>query len=408
MKIYQVGGSVRDKLMHKEPHDIDYVVTQSTVEEMLSLGYKQVGKSFPVFLHPETKCEYALARKEIKTGDKHTDFEFIFTPDITLEEDMARRDFTCNAIAMDVESGKIIDCYGGVNDIASRTLRHVNSEHFPEDPLRVLRMCRFAAQLDFRVAPETMELASTMVSKGMLSHLSGERIWQEIYKAMQSKNFDIFITTAKECGALKAILPEVDKLFTTPEKPEHHPEKNSGDHTLLCLKNVALESPKIKFAVLLHDIGKSVTPKDILPAHHYHDRNGIPIISSICNRLRVPNEYRDFAILCCRHHMKLHLAIQMRKGTLTDFVDSIKSKNIEDFIKVCRADFYGRQKEISAEEAAFFEQQSNYFRQASSVIKAIKAQDMPNFAKLPKDKSFKDKYREYKINRLSQALKSER
>ncbi len=407
MKIYQVGGFVRDKTMNLPSHDIDYVVVGSTIEEMLSLGFKQVGKDFPVFINPENGSEYALARKEQKSGNRHGDFRFEFSPSISLKEDLIRRDFTCNALALDSDTHQIIDYFNGQQDIRDGILRHI-SPHFIEDPLRVLRMCRFAAQLNFKIAPETMSLARQMVKEDMLANLSAERIWQEIYRALETKNFDIFITTMQDCGALEKILPEVAALFATPERLDYHPEGNSGVHTLLCLKNIAGQSPKIKFATLLHDIGKTLTPKDALPHHPGHDKAGIELIKDICSRLKVPNEYKTFALLCCRHHMKLHLASEMRKGTLTDFVDSIGSKDIEDFIKVCHADFYGRQKEISAEEAAFFEQQSNYFRQASSVIKAIKAQDMPNFAKLPKDKSFKDKYREYKINRLTQALKSER
>ena len=237
MKIYEVGGCVRDKLLGKEANDFDHVITGATSNEMLRLGFKQVGKNFPVFL--KNGQEYALARQEIKTGDKHYDFKFIFTPDITLQQDLERRDFTCNALAYDKENDKIIDYHNGINDIKNKILRHVNSAHFPEDPLRVLRMCRFSAQLDFTIVPETLDLAKSMVSQGMLAHLSAERIWQEIYKALETPHFDKFILSMRECGALKDILPELDEMFSTPENPKTHPEGNVGAHTILAIQYVA-------------------------------------------------------------------------------------------------------------------------------------------------------------------------
>ena len=216
MKIYQVGGAVRDKLMNRSPQDIDYVVVSSTPEEMLNKGFKQVGKNFPVFINPTNKCEYALARKEIKTGNKHTDFKFIFDESVSLEEDLMRRDFTCNAIALDEETSQIIDPFNGANDIKNKILKHINSKHFIEDPLRILRMCRFAAQLNFDIAPKTFLLATQMVSDGLLKYLSPERIWQEILKALQTNNFELFITAAQQCGALQQILPEIVSLFSIP------------------------------------------------------------------------------------------------------------------------------------------------------------------------------------------------
>lgn len=404
MKIYQVGGSVRDKLMHIPSHDIDYVVVGSTVDEMLSLGFKQVGKNFPVFIEPQSGSEYALARKEQKSGNKHSDFRFEFSPSISLKEDLIRRDFTCNALALDSDTNQIIDYFNGQQDIKDGILRHI-SPHFIEDPLRVLRMCRFAAQLNFKIATETMSLARQMVKDDMLSHLSAERIWQEIYRALETKNFDIFITTMKDCGALDKIMPEVSALFTTPERLDYHPEGNSGEHTLLCLKNVALQSPKIKFATLLHDIGKTITPKDILPHHHEHDKRGLELIKNICTRLKVPNEYKSFALLCCQKHMRLHLVRQMRISTLVDFTTSL-GKDINDFIAVCQADFLGRGYNISSKEQADFAEDASFLQQAYKILASVKASDMPDFVTLPKDQSFGLRFREFKISVLKQKLKT--
>ena len=211
MQIYLVGGAVRDMVLGKTPHDKDYVVFGATPEQMLQLGYTRVGKDFPVFLHPQTHDEHALARKEIKTGNKHTDFRFVFGPDITPEEDMQRRDFTCNALMYDETNRRIIDLVGGVEDINNRLIRHVNTEHFIEDPLRVLRMCRFAAKLDFAIAPATMKLAQDMSCTGMLQHLTAERIWKEFESALNTEHFDKFIAAMHDCGALKVVLPEVEK-----------------------------------------------------------------------------------------------------------------------------------------------------------------------------------------------------
>ena len=220
MKIYQVGGSVRDRLRGRQPQDYDYVVTGASPEEMLARGFVRVGKDFPVFLHPESKEEYALARKEIKTGCGHADFSFIFNPSVTLEEDLERRDFTCNAIAFDPQTDEYFDPFNGRKDIENRVLRHINTEHFQEDPLRVLRLCRFAAQLNFTPAPETLELVARMTAEGQLVHLSAERIWKELEKALRFPDFPRFVQTARTCGALEAVLPEVNRLWNTPERTD--------------------------------------------------------------------------------------------------------------------------------------------------------------------------------------------
>lgn len=407
MKIYQVGGAVRDKLMGLKAHDIDYVVVGATTEEMLKKGFKQVGKGFPVFINPQNQCEYALARKELKTGPKHTDFTFIFSPEMTLSEDLERRDFTCNALAFDEETETVIDEHNGIDDIKRKILRHVNTEHFVEDPLRVLRLCRFAAQLDFEIAPETLDLARQMVSSDMLNHLTPERIWQELAKALQTAHFDKFITSARACGALKIILPEIDRLFDTPERLDFHPEGNSGAHTLLCLKQAAKETPLVKFAVLMHDVGKALTPKNILPSHHKHELNGLEVIRSLCQRLKVPNRFRDFALTTCANHMKMHIICQMRAGKIVDFVDALTGNHqndIDNFIAVCRADYFGRGKEIRANEQAEFENAAAYLRKAAHILMPLKASDMPNFENIPKDNLFKEKFKNFKIQKLISEL----
>ena len=408
MKIYKVGGAVRDKILGKVPNDTDFVVIGSNIEQMKALGFLQVGKGFPVFLHPETKQEYALARKEIKTGDKHTDFDFVFTPDITLKEDLERRDFTCNAIAYDEQANEYIDYFGGIEDIKKRTIRHVNATHFVEDPLRVLRMCRFAAQLDFDVCTQTLDLCSDMVKKDMLKHITKERIWAEIVKAMQSESFYRFVLLARKIGALKHILPEVDSMFLTPERTEFHPEGNTGDHVINALKTVGAESSLIKFAVLLHDIGKILTPKEELPSHKGHEARGEELINKICKQLKAPNLYKNFAMVTSVQHMKYYYIPDMRAGSLYELVSSLLCNHqdyVEDFIAVCRADFESTEKENKIEEKKRFEYSAKLLCYARDVIKNIKAQDMPNFEILPKDENFCAHFKEYKKNLLSQKIK---
>ena len=407
MKTYLVGGAVRDMVLGKPPHDSDYVVFGATPEEMTALGFERVGKDFPVFLHPVTHDEYALARKEVKTGDKHTDFEFVFGPDITPEEDMQRRDFTCNALMYDAENNKIIDLVGGVEDIKNRVIRHVNTEHFIEDPLRVLRMCRFAAKLDFEIAPETMKLAQDMTRTGMLNHLTAERIWKEIETALNTEHFDKFIRAMRECGALKVVLPEVNKLWDTPERLDYHPEGNSGEHTMLVLKQGYNLSPKIKFALLLHDIGKITTPADVLPRHIGHDAAAAPLIEKICKRLKVPNKYRDFAQLVAKHHMKFHSVPQMRNYKFVTFLEELTDnfrdgKQMIDFMRACKCDSFGRGS-VSADSKKENEEIFDAARRCLHnfrVQRALKADDMPNFAAMPKDKTFKMRFTEFRAKHV--------
>ncbi len=403
MKIYQDGGSVRDMLLNKKGQDNDFVVVGSNVEEMLKKGYKQVGKDFPVFLHPETKEEYALARKEIKTGPGHRDFSFVFSPDISLKEDLKRRDFTCNALALDLETGEILDYFGGRQDIEKRLLRHVDSEHFQEDPLRVLRLCRFAAQLDFDIAPETMDLVQEMTAAGMLRALSAERIWKEFEKALNFKGFFRFVETIHICGALKELVPELDKLWEVPEKLTFHPEGTTGAHLILALKKAAASSALVKFGVLMHDIGKGVTPENVLPAHHGHDKAGGPLVLDVCKRLKIPNRFCDFAFLSAVYHMRFYWLHQNKLGKQVNLAEIITQKHpsdLEDFILVCRADFFGTHAKRSDTERKAFELSAKRLRLVYEKLCLIKAWQMPGFEEIAKDETFALKYREFKLNRL--------
>ncbi|MBQ8672183.1 MAG: HD domain-containing protein [Alphaproteobacteria bacterium] len=404
MQIYLVGGAVRDMVLQKTPHDRDYVVFGATVEDMLQKGFKQVGKDFPVFLHPESKDEYALARKEEKIGDKHTSFRFTFGPDITPQEDVVRRDFTCNALLYDENTQKIIDLVGGVRDIENKIIRHINAEHFIEDPLRVLRMCRFAAKLNFAIAPETMDLAKKMVQNGMLNHLTAERIWKEFETAMKTVYFDKFIIYMRECGALKVILPEIDVLWQIPERTDYHPEGNSGAHTLLVLHQGANLSPLLKYALLLHDSGKAKTPPELWPHHHGHDREGRKLVLEISQRLKVPHEFRDFAVLVAENHMKLRQIPQMNNITLVKFIRRLSGykhwQRLLDYIRACRCDMFGRAKEISAEQIEEYSVAAASLIRNYRIQRKICAQDMPDFYKLPKDKNFLQKYNEFRAKHI--------
>ena len=399
MKIYEVGGCVRDKLLGKEANDFDHVITGATPDEMLRLGFKQVGKNFPVFL--KDGQEYALARQEIKTGDKHSDFKFIFTPDITLQQDLERRDFTCNALAYDKENDKIIDYHNGIADIKNKILRHVNSAHFPEDPLRVLRMCRFSAQLDFTIAPETLNLAKSMVSQGMLAHLSAERIWQEIYKALETPHFDKFILSMRECGALKDILPELDEMFSTPENLKTHPEGNVGAHAILAVQYVANCSPIVKFSALMHDVGKILTPKEQLPNHAGHTKTGPDIINKICLRLKVPNNIKEFAKTSCRYHGHFYHILELSPEDLYQTLFALQKFNIDDLICFFRSDYFGRDLTYPKDKQ---QEKEEFFKKMMKIFKNIKASDMPDFDNINKDADFKEKLREFKTNILKKHL----
>lgn len=402
MKIYEVGGCVRDRLLGKKPSDIDYVVIGASINEMITLGYKQVGKNFPVFI--KNGCEYALARKEIKTGNKHSDFKFIFTPDITLQQDLERRDFTCNALAYDKENHQIIDYHNGIADINNKILRHVNSDHFPEDPLRVLRMCRFAAQLNFNIAPETINIATQMVNDGMIAHLSAERIWQEFSKALATPNFDKFITSMRNCGALKAIIPEAEQMFSTPENLKTHPEGNVGEHMLLAVKYVANCTPEVKFASFMHDIGKILTLKEQLPIHTGHEITGVDLINKICLRLKISNNFKNFAKDTCKHHGNFYHILKLPIETLYEMLSSLQKYNIDKLIDVFRSDYFGRA--IQKPENEQYEKEE-FLKKALKIFKNTKISEISDINKNIAGKDIKEQLKKLTIQKL-QTLKNKK
>ena len=299
MKIYLVGGAVRDKLLGLEPHEYDWVVVGARTEDMLKAGYQQVGKDFPVFLHPETHDEYALARTERKTAPGYHGFDVHASPEVTLEEDLLRRDLTINAIAED-EQGNIIDPFNGRADLEAGLLKHV-SPAFTEDPVRILRIARFAArfaQWGFHVAHSTNKLMRNMVANGEVDALVPERVWAETLKALGTDHPEKFFTVLRGCGALERIYPEIDALFGIPQPEKYHAEIDTGIHVMMVLQQACLLSkkPTTRFAALTHDLGKAATPEDILPSHHGHEERGIQLVKDLCKRIKAPNEYRDLAV----------------------------------------------------------------------------------------------------------------
>ncbi|VAW83935.1 CCA tRNA nucleotidyltransferase [hydrothermal vent metagenome] len=349
MQIYLVGGAVRDKLLKRPFHERDWVVVGATPEQMLSQGYRQVGKDFPVFLHPESQEEYALARTERKTAPGYYGFNIHATPDVTLEEDLLRRDLTINAIA-EKHDGTLVDPFNGQQDIKDRVLRHV-SPAFSEDPVRILRLARFAARfahLGFTIAEETMMLMREMVESGEVDALVAERVWAELDKALGEQSPSRFFEVLRECGALARLFPEIDHLFGVPQPPKHHPEIDSGVHTMLVLQQaVRLSSSRaVRFAALLHDLGKGDTDPELWPKHHAHEQRGVPLVKALCERFKVPNEYRALALMATRYHGKYHRAGEMRPGTLRQLLDDCdalrRPQRFEEFLLVCEADSRGR------------------------------------------------------------------
>ncbi|KAF7276680.1 hypothetical protein GWI33_009926, partial [Rhynchophorus ferrugineus] len=299
MQIYLVGGAVRDHLLQYPTTEQDYVVVGATPEQLIQRGFQPVGKDFPVFLHPETKDEYALARTERKNGHGYQGFDFFTSPEITLEQDLYRRDLTINAMAMN-DDGQIFDPYGGQHDLNNRILRHV-SPAFIEDPLRVLRVARFAARYHgygFKIANATLQLMQEISQSGELQHLSAERIWKETVRALAEQHAEVYFQVLKDCGALKALFPEINALFGVPQRAEYHPEIDCGIHTLMSLQQACQQNFKVivRFAVLCHDLGKALTPSDILPRHIEHERRGIAPVKALCQRLKVPNEFQQLAL----------------------------------------------------------------------------------------------------------------
>lgn len=346
MKIYTVGGAVRDRLLNRPVEDRDFVVVGATPEELEARGYKPVGRDFPVFLHPETHEEYALARTERKTGPGYKGFSFYASPDVTLEQDLARRDVTVNAMAED-ENGRLIDPFDGRGDLDRRLLRHV-SPAFVEDPLRVMRVARFAARLDFQVADETLELMQTISASGELETLTAERVWQELERALSEPYPRRFLEVLRASNALAALLPEIDRLFGVPQPAEHHPEIDTGVHTLLVLDQAVKlsDEPVVRFAALMHDVGKGTTPKEEWPQHIGHEKRGVEMIQELCDRLKVPNHFRELAVIVAREHGRAHRSMEMRPGTILNLLESVdafrRPERFEQFLLACEADSKGR------------------------------------------------------------------
>ncbi|MEP6511088.1 MAG: multifunctional CCA addition/repair protein [Dokdonella sp.] len=350
MRTYLVGGAVRDKLLGLDGVDRDYVVVGATPDELRALGYRPVGKDFPVFLHPETAEEHALARTERKTGRGYHAFEFHADPAVTLEQDLARRDLTINAMAED-ENGAIVDPFNGQRDLAARVLRHV-SPAFIEDPVRVLRVARFAARyaaLGFRIADETLALMREMVASGEVDHLVAERVWVETRKALAEATPSAFVKALRACGALRAIFPEVDALYGVPQRAEYHPEIDTGMHVELVLDMAARLAPGddlVGWCALTHDLGKALTPVDELPRHVRHEHNGVAPLRALCERLKVPAEHAALAEQVCRFHLDAHRALELKPTTVLDLLEQLDSfrrpERLRRFLIACEADKRGR------------------------------------------------------------------
>ena len=378
MKIYKVGGCVRDELLGLPVKDRDWVVVGASPEEMLDAGFRPVGKDFPVFLHPETHEEYALARTERKTAPGYTGFAFHAAPNVTLEEDLRRRDLTINAMA-ETPDGKLIDPYHGKRDLELRLLRHV-SPAFAEDPVRILRVARFAARfadLGFRVAEETLELMRQMVHNGEVDALVPERVWQETVRALSEKTPVRFFGVLRECDALARLFPEIEQLFGVPQPEEHHPEVDAGLHTMMVLTQAARlsDDPIVRFAALVHDLGKGITPKAEWPHHPEHEARGVPLVEDLCRRLKTPNEFRDLAVLVTKYHLHYHRAAELRDATLLDTLQALdafrRPERFEQFLLACEADSRGRP---GYEDQEFI--QPKIFRAAFQAAAAIDAGEL--------------------------------
>ncbi|MEY4769057.1 MAG: hypothetical protein RL637_1696, partial [Pseudomonadota bacterium] len=349
MQIFLVGGAVRDQLLQRPVSERDWVVVGGTAEQLLSQGFRAVGRDFPVFLHPQTGEEYALARTERKIAAGYHGFAIQAGESVSLEQDLLRRDLTINAIAQDA-SGQLIDPYRGLQDLQQRWLRHI-SPAFAEDPVRILRVARFAARyahLGFKIADETMDLMRQMVVNGEVEHLVPERVWAEIEKALTEINPEIFFQSLRNCGALEKILPELNQLFGIPQPAHYHPEIDCGIHSLFVLQQASILSLKtsVRFAALVHDLGKGKTPIAILPHHYGHEMRGLAIFSQLANRLKMPNHYRQLAELVIRYHTHIHRAFELKASTLIDLLIELKAfkppYQINDFLLVCEADAKGR------------------------------------------------------------------
>lgn len=380
MKSYLVGGAVRDQLLGRPVVERDYVVVGATPAQMIAQGFVPVGQDFPVFLHPQTKDEYALARTERKAGHGYAGFVFFTDPSLRLEDDLIRRDLTINAMALDPDSGAIIDPHGGQQDLQARLLRHV-SPAFAEDPLRVLRVARFAARyapLGFTVATETLQLMRHLVDSGELAHLTPERVWKETERALGEAHCWVYFEVLRACGALAVLLPELDRLFGVPQRPRHHPEIDTGVHVLMALQQAAVlnTSALVRWAVLLHDLGKGTTPAEHLPRHPDHESRGVPLVEAVCSRWKVPGPYRELAVLVCREHLLCHRALSLRPGVIWRLLQRLdvlrRPERVEAFLLACECDARGR---LGLEHRDY--PQGAWLRRCMQAVRTIRAQDLP-------------------------------
>ena len=377
MEVYLVGGPVRDRLLGLPERDRDWVVVGARPEELEQQGYVPVGREFPVFLHPETREEYALARLERKVAPGYRGFTTQFSPEVTLEQDLKRRDLTINAMAQSA-SGALIDPYGGQRDLQARILRHV-SDAFVEDPVRILRVARFAARfagLGFTVAAETQALMRRMVEAGEVEALVPERVWQETERALGESRPDVYFETLRACGALRVIFPEIDALYGVPQPEKWHPEIDTGVHVMLTIRYAAkINSPtSVRFAVLLHDLGKARTPPAHWPSHRGHEEAGVPLVEALCQRLKVPNGYRELAVLGARHHAAIHRAAELRADTILKLFETTdafrRPERFAELLLVCEADARGR---TGLEDRPY--PQADYLRTARDEAAAVTLTD---------------------------------
>ena len=406
MKIYLVGGYVRDQLLGLKTKDRDWVVVGATADELLKQDYRQVGKDFPVFLHPQTNEEYALARTERKTAAGYSGFSFHASSDVTLEEDLTRRDLTINAIAQD-DDGQLIDPFNGQADIKNKILRHV-SPAFIEDPVRILRLARFAARfadLGFTIASETQQLMRNMVKNGEVDALVAERVWQETMRALSEKTPTRYFEVLRDCGALKILFPEIDRLWGVPQNETYHPEIDTGIHTMMVLTQAAKlsEDPKVRFAALVHDLGKGITPKNKWPKHIAHETRGVPLVKALCDRYKIPNNYRELALIVTEYHLHYHRAEELKNSTFLKTLDSLdafrRPERFELFLLACEADSRGR---TGFEDKDF--KQPQVYRDVFNAAKQINAKEL--VAQGLKGKAIKEELNKKRIHAIKQARNS--
>ena len=375
MKIYLVGGAVRDQLLGLSIKDRDYVVVGATPQQMVDKGFRPIGKDFPVFLHPKTHEEYALARTERKTAKGYHGFSFNTDVSVTLEDDLARRDLTINAMAQDIKSQEIIDPYNGQKDLANKVLRHV-SIAFTEDPVRVLRIARFAARyeyLGFKVHDKTNQMMIAMVENGEVNALVAERVWQELSKSLNETTPSEFIRVLRKCGALKVLFPEFDKLFGVPQTQKWHPEIDTGVHCMMAMDQAAKLDNDTAFAVFNHDLGKGITPQDVLPSHQGHEAGGLPLVKAVCDRLKVPTNYKRLALIVCRWHLHSHTAFALKASTIHKLFNSTgayqSETQLDKFLQACQADATGR---LGLEDREY--PQANYLRSCFKATQKVDVQ----------------------------------